>query len=43
VTVAFGAAATRSSGDAVCACAIEQGSTSPAKAAQIATVTIRFI
>ena len=43
MTVAFGAAATRSSGNAVCACAIVPGSKNPAKAAQIATVTIRFI
>jgi hypothetical protein len=43
VTAGFVAVATRSSGNAVCACAIVPGSKSPAKAAQIATVTIRFI
>jgi hypothetical protein len=43
VTIAFGAVATPTSGDAVCACVIVPGSKSPAKAAPIATVTIRFI
>jgi hypothetical protein len=43
VTAGSGACAIRNPDDAVCACANVPDSTSPAKAAQIATVTIRFI